>query len=114
MVIADLTRTGFCAYAGTETLVRVHALAAAAGVQLRVAAAASHARLGAAVGIALIGTVLFGTGQGGSSAKTDSRLLHAAQWAILAELGLIAGALACSLALPRSLGTEHASGNNEE
>jgi hypothetical protein len=45
VVIADLTRTDFCAYAGTETLVRVHALAAAADVQLRVAATASHARL---------------------------------------------------------------------
>ena len=45
VVIADLTRTDFCAYAGTETLVRVQDLAAQAGAQLRVAAAASHARL---------------------------------------------------------------------
>ncbi len=45
VVIADLTRTDLCAYAGTETLVRVHGLAAEAGVQLRVAAAAPNARL---------------------------------------------------------------------
>lgn len=45
VVIADLTRTDFCGYAGTETLVQVQALAAQAGGQLRVAATAPHARL---------------------------------------------------------------------
>jgi anti-anti-sigma regulatory factor len=45
VVIADLTRTDFCGYAGTETLARVQALAAEAGVQLRVAAAPPNARL---------------------------------------------------------------------
>jgi anti-anti-sigma regulatory factor len=45
VIIADLTSTDFCGYAGTETLVRVHALAAEAGAQLRVAAAPPNTRL---------------------------------------------------------------------
>jgi anti-anti-sigma regulatory factor len=45
VIVADLTRTDFCGYAGTETLVRVHAMAAEAGAQLRVAAAGPQARL---------------------------------------------------------------------
>ena len=45
VVIADLTRTDFCGYAGTETLVRVQAQAAEAGVELRVAAAPPNTRL---------------------------------------------------------------------
>jgi MFS family permease len=72
-------------------------------------------RIGAAIGIAVIGTVLFGSGSGGGSsgaaAKPQPRFVHTAQWAIVAELALIAGALLCGLALPRTLGAERASEN---
>jgi anti-anti-sigma regulatory factor len=45
VIVADLTRTGFCGHAAAVTLVRVHALAARAGARLRVAAARANARL---------------------------------------------------------------------
>jgi anti-anti-sigma regulatory factor len=43
IVIADLTTTGFCGYAGTEALVSVHAIAARTGTGLRVVAATPQA-----------------------------------------------------------------------
>jgi anti-anti-sigma regulatory factor len=45
VIVADLTRTGFCGHAATVTLVSVHALAARAGARLRVAAARPNSRL---------------------------------------------------------------------
>ena len=45
VVVADLTRTSLCGYSATVTLISVEARAARAGAQLRVAAAASKARL---------------------------------------------------------------------
>lgn len=45
VVIADLTRTGFCGGPAAETLVSAHVQAAEAGAQLRVVAAALKARL---------------------------------------------------------------------
>jgi anti-anti-sigma regulatory factor len=45
VIVADLTKTDFCGHAATVTLVSAHALAAQAGVRLRVAAARPNARL---------------------------------------------------------------------
>jgi MFS family permease len=68
-------------------------------------------RIGAAIGIAVIGTVLFGSGSGESSSRVTPGLVHTAQWATAANLGFILLALVCALGLPRSLGSERAEEN---
>jgi hypothetical protein len=66
-------------------------------------------RLGAAIGIAAVGTALFGSGRtggagtSGGSAKVMPALIHSAQPATVVNLFFIAAALACALALPRRL-----------
>jgi hypothetical protein len=72
-------------------------------------------RIGAAIGIAIIGTVLFGSGSSsggsGGSSHVMPQYLHTAQGAILADLGFILVALACAFALPRGLGEDRAEEN---
>ena len=66
-------------------------------------------RLGAAIGIAVIGTALLGSGSGGGSGsgstagKAVPALLHSAQTATLVNLCFIALALACAFGLPARL-----------
>jgi len=66
-------------------------------------------RLGAAIGIAAVGTALFGSGGGGGSGeaggagKAMPALIHSAQPATAVNLCFIAAALGCALALPRRL-----------
>jgi MFS family permease len=61
-------------------------------------------RLGAAIGIAVIGTALFGSGaSGGSSAKVIPSLVHNAQAATLVTLCFITAALLCTFGLPKAL-----------
>ena len=63
-------------------------------------------RLGAAIGIAVIGTVLFGSGgasSGSSGSGVSSALVHSAQNATAVNLCFIAAALLCVLGLPRKL-----------
>jgi EmrB/QacA subfamily drug resistance transporter len=81
-------------------------------------------RLGAAIGIAVIGTALFGSGQGGSGSSGGAggsagsghgggsggagpavmpALVHHAGIATLVNLGFVLAALACSFGLPRWL-----------
>jgi EmrB/QacA subfamily drug resistance transporter len=71
-------------------------------------------RIGAAIGVAVIGTALFGSGSGsgGSSGKPVPQLLHTAQTATIVDLGFIAVALLCCLAMPRKLGDERAEENS--
>jgi EmrB/QacA subfamily drug resistance transporter len=86
-------------------------------------------RLGAAIGIAVIGTALFGTGSGaggaggsgrahGAAATVMPSLVHSAGIATLVNLCFIAAALACSFGLPRRLaddgGAEHAAEDGSE
>jgi hypothetical protein len=72
-------------------------------------------RLGAAIGIAVIGTALFGSGSGGGSGsgsaagKAVPALVHSAQTATLVNLCFIALALACAFGLPARL-----AGQNKE
>jgi EmrB/QacA subfamily drug resistance transporter len=69
-------------------------------------------RMGAAIGIAVIGTVLFGSGSSQrSSSKVMPQLVHSAQTATLVNLMFIAIALACALALPRRLGDDRDEAN---
>ncbi|HEY2285273.1 MAG TPA: MFS transporter [Streptosporangiaceae bacterium] len=71
-------------------------------------------RVGAAIGIAVIGTALFGSGSGGSSGgsgQTMPALVHTAQTATVVNLGFILAALLCALTLPRTLGAERAAEN---
>jgi EmrB/QacA subfamily drug resistance transporter len=72
-------------------------------------------RLGAAIGIAVIGTALFGSGSGGgggsgsTAGKAVPTLVHSAQTATLVNLCFIALALACAFGLPARL-----AGQNQE
>ena len=61
-------------------------------------------RLGTAIGIAVIGTVLFGTLRfvPGPAAVANA-FSHSAQLALLANLGFVALALVLVLALPRTI-----------
>jgi EmrB/QacA subfamily drug resistance transporter len=69
-------------------------------------------RVGAAIGIAVIGTVLFGSGQQGSSTqKVMPQLVHTAQSATLVNLGFVVVALVCTLTLPASIRQERAEEN---
>jgi hypothetical protein len=62
--------------------------------------------------IAVIGTVLFGTGSGQSTTgKVTPGLVHTAQWATAANLGFILLALIRALGLPRAPGSERAEEN---
>ncbi|HVT66282.1 MAG TPA: MFS transporter [Trebonia sp.] len=70
-------------------------------------------RLGAAIGIAVIGTALFGSGSGSGSASTVMPfLIHHAAIATVVNLCFIAAALACSFGLPREL--EDSSGGRDD
>jgi hypothetical protein len=70
-------------------------------------------RIGAAIGIAAIGTALFGSGTDSSSAdKAMPMLVTNAQRATLVNLGFIAAAFACALLLPKTLGSERAEENS--
>jgi MFS family permease len=60
-------------------------------------------RLGAAIGIAVIGTALFGSGGSGSTAKVMPSLLQSGQTATAVNLCFIAAAFLCALGLPRRL-----------
>ncbi|HEX3958522.1 MAG TPA: MFS transporter [Trebonia sp.] len=67
-------------------------------------------RLGAAIGIAVIGTALFGSGSGGAGStagKVMPSLVHSAQTATLVNLCFIALALACACGLPPRLAGQH-------
>ena len=68
-------------------------------------------RAGAATGIAVVGTVLPGSGSGQSSSRVTPGLVHTAQWATAAGLGFILLAMACALGLPRTLGAGRAGEN---
>lgn len=76
-------------------------------------------RLGAAIGIAVIGTVLFGSGASSSESSTPGKvvttLVHSAQGATAVNLCFIVAALACALALPRHLpGQEPGQGSGSQ
>lgn len=66
-------------------------------------------RLGAAIGIAVIGTALFGGGGAGGGAMPS--LLHSAQTATLVNLGFVLAALLCTFGLPRNLGGDASGGD---
>ncbi len=72
-------------------------------------------RLGAAIGIAVVGTALFGSGSGGGSGSTSTAgkvtpaLVHSAQTATLVNLCFITLALVCAFGLPARL-----AGQNKE
>ncbi|HEY3904122.1 MAG TPA: MFS transporter [Streptosporangiaceae bacterium] len=74
-------------------------------------------RLGAAIGIAVIGTVLFGgssssgSSGGGGQAKVMPMLTHSAQWATGLNLLFVIAALICAFFLPATLGAERAAEN---
>jgi MFS family permease len=59
-------------------------------------------RLGAAIGIAVIGTALFGSGSSGG-AKVMPSLVHSAQLATAVNLCFVAAAFGCAFGLPRRL-----------
>jgi hypothetical protein len=65
-------------------------------------------RLGAAIGIAVIGTALFGSGPGaggaGSTGAPVPSLVHSAQTATAVNLCFVAAALLCAFGLPRPAG----------
>jgi EmrB/QacA subfamily drug resistance transporter len=71
-------------------------------------------RIGAAIGIAVIGTALFGSGSGGQSgsAKLMPSLTHTAQTATVVNLAFVLAAWLCSFGLPRTLGAERAEENS--
>lgn len=82
-------------------------------------------RLGAAIGIAVIGTALFGTGSGGSAGSGGSggsggggavgpMLVHNAQTATIANLCFVLAALLCAFGLPRTLEEGGDSGREPE
>jgi EmrB/QacA subfamily drug resistance transporter len=70
-------------------------------------------RIGAAIGIAVIGTALFGRGNGGqsSSAKLMPSLAHTAQAATAVNLAFVLAAWLCTFGLPRTLSAGRAEEN---
>jgi hypothetical protein len=69
-------------------------------------------RIGAAIGIAIIGTALFGSGSGQSSrARLMLALTHAAQTATVLNLAFVLAAWLCPFGLPRTLSPERAEEN---
>ena len=89
-------------------------------------------RLGAAIGIAVIGTALFGSGSGGAGGSGGSggsggggshsasgtvvipSLVHNAQAATLVNLGFVLAALLCTFGLPKRLESEDSGGQGEQ
>ena len=70
-------------------------------------------RIGAAVGIAVIGTELFGSGSGhSSSAKLLPSLTHTAQSATVVNLAFVLAAWLCAFGLPRALAAERGRGKH--
>jgi Major Facilitator Superfamily len=76
-------------------------------------------RLGAAIGIAVIGTTLFGSGSGGSGGSGGRpgavvpSLVHHAQVATLVNLCFVLAALLCAFGLPKTLGGGEEPGSAE-
>jgi MFS-type transporter involved in bile tolerance (Atg22 family) len=69
-------------------------------------------RIGAAIGIAVIGTALFGSGSGqSSSSKLMPSLTHTAQSATAVNLALVLAAWLCAFGLPRTLAAERSEEN---
>jgi sugar phosphate permease len=72
-------------------------------------------RIGAAIGIAVIGTALFGSGNGGggqsSGAKLMPTLIHTAQSATAVNLAFVLAAWLCAFGLPKTLAAERAAEN---
>jgi hypothetical protein len=68
-------------------------------------------RIGAAIGIAAIGTALFGAGKSESSATTMPQFVHTAQSALIVGLGFILAALCCGFAMPPNLDADRAEEN---
>jgi EmrB/QacA subfamily drug resistance transporter len=69
-------------------------------------------RIGAAIGIAVIGTALFGSGDSQSrNARLMPSLAHTAQTATVLNLAFVLAAWLCSFGLPRALNTERAEEN---
>jgi EmrB/QacA subfamily drug resistance transporter len=69
-------------------------------------------RIGAAIGIAVIGTALFGSGRGQSgNARLMPSLIHTAQAATVLNLAFVLAAWLCSFGLPRTLAAERAEEN---
>jgi hypothetical protein len=69
-------------------------------------------RIGAAIGIAVIGTVLFGSRDSqGSHARLMPALTHTAQAATALNLVFVLAAWLCSFGLPRTLAAERAEDN---
>ncbi len=63
-------------------------------------------------GIAVLGTVLFGTSSGESTTgRVTPGLVHTAHWAAAASLGAILLTVICALGLPRTLGSGQAEEN---
>jgi len=73
--------------------------------------------MGAAIGIAVIGTALSGSGSGSGRSGSEKAgkimpvLVHTAQRATVVNLALVFAALICALALPRTLGADRAEEN---
>ena len=69
-------------------------------------------RIGAAIGIAVIGTALFGSGDSQSgNARLMPSLTHTAQTATALNLVFVLAAWLCSFGLPRTLAAERAEEN---
>jgi hypothetical protein len=70
-------------------------------------------RIGAAIGIAVIGTALFGSGSGsgGQSSKLMPSLAHTAQTATIVNLAFVLAAWLCTFGLPRTLAADRAEEN---
>jgi len=69
-------------------------------------------RIGAAIGIAVVGTALFGSGSGHSgSAKLMPSLTHTARSATVLNLAFILAAWLCAFGLPKTLAAERAEEN---
>jgi EmrB/QacA subfamily drug resistance transporter len=73
-------------------------------------------RIGSAIGIAVIGTALFGTGAGASAGSATGKvmpvLVSGAERATEVNLAFVLAALLCTLALPRTLGAERSAENS--
>jgi hypothetical protein len=66
-------------------------------------------RIGSAIGIAVVGTALFGSGSGHSdSAKLMPSLTHAARSVIVLNLAFVLAAWLCAFGLPKTLAAERA------
>lgn len=68
--------------------------------------------IGAAIGIAVIGTALFGSGSGHSGiARLMPSLAHTAQSATVLNLAFVLAAWLCAFGLPKTLAAERAEEN---